>query len=203
MRLGRSAVWLRIHLCGGVLFALLVLMHTDFRIPSGTLNRALWALSLWVTATGLAGLWIQRWIPRAMSSGLSDEVHYDRIPELVSGLAARAEAFAISCSEPIQAFYRTSLAAAFASPRPSFIYYADVTGGRRARKRQFEYLARALGAEERGKLDNLEAMYRSKLELDAHYSLQRALRWWLVAHVPFSIVLLLLVGLHVFFVLSY
>ena len=201
--LGRSAVWLRWHRYGGVLFLLLVLMHSGFKMPGGAFNLVLWILSFWMTVTGLLGLWIQWWIPRVITSGLADEVHYDRIPELVSGLAARAEAFVTSCSDPIQSFYRASLAATFASPQPRFIYYTDVTGGRHSRKKQFEYLAHALGGEERGKLDRLERMFRAKLELDAHYSLQRALRWWLMAHVPFTMLLLFLVAIHVFFALRY
>ena len=60
-----------------------------------------------------------------------------------------------------------------------------------------------LGGEDRGKLDRLEAMFRSKLELDAHYSLQRALRWWLLAHVPFTLVLVFLVIVHVWFAVRY
>jgi len=201
--LGRAAAWLRWHLYGGVLFQLLVLMHSEFRAPQGVLNWALWLLTFWMTATGLLGLWIQRWIPRAITSGLADEVHYDRIPDLVRTLAARAEALVASCSDPIQSFYQTSLAATFAAPRPSIVFYADVTGGRYARKKQFEFLANALGGEERGKLDRLERLFRAKLELDAHCSLQRALRWWLVVHVPMAVVLLSLVTLHVYFALRY
>jgi hypothetical protein len=201
--LGRVATWLRWHLYGGVLFQLLVLMHSGFHVPGGALNLLLWFLTLWLTVTGLLGLWIQRWIPRAISSGLADEVHYNRIPELVQGLAQRAEAFVASCDESIQSFYRTSLAPAFAAPQPKLIYYADVTGGRLSRRRQFEYLANALGTEERKKLEQLEGMFRAKLELDAHYSLQRALRWWLVAHVPVAIVLVVLVAAHVVIALRY
>ena len=201
--LGRAALWLRWHLYGGVLFQLLVLMHTRFRAPSGALNLMLWVLALWLTLSGLLGLWIQRWIPRALTSGLANEVHYDRIPELVRRLSSSAEAFVASCSEPIQSFYRTSLAATFASPQPSFTYYADVTGGRYSRRKQFQYLARALAGEERSKLDRLEQMFKAKLELDAHYSLQRALRWWLMAHVPVATILVLLVTIHVYFALRY
>ena len=201
--LGRAAVWLEWHMYGGVLFLLLVLMHSGFGVPGGALNLALWLLSIWMIVTGLLGLWIQRWIPRAMTSGLADEVHFDRIPELVADLATRAEGFVASCSDPIQSFYQSSLAAKFASPQPSFIYYADVSGGRHSRRKQFEYLSNSLGAAEREKLGQLQTLFRAKLELDAHFSLQRALRWWLVAHVPFTVILLFLVVIHVVFVLRY
>jgi hypothetical protein len=201
--LGPASVWLRWHLYGGLLFELLVLMHTRFRMPVGALNLLLWAFALWLTISGLLGVWIQRWIPRAIASGLANEVHYDRIPELVRRLASNAEAFVASCSEPIQSFYQTNLAAIFASPQPSLTYYADVTGGRHSRQKQFQYLARALGGEERTKLDRLERMFQAKLELDAHYSLQRALRWWLVAHVPIAVILVMVVTIHVYFALRY
>jgi cytochrome b subunit of formate dehydrogenase len=39
--------------------------------------------------------------------------------------------------------------------------------------------------------------------LDAHYTLQKALRWWLYLHVPASLMLVLLVGLHVYAVIYY
>ena len=53
------------------------------------------------------------------------------------------------------------------------------------------------------RLGELQQLYRAKLELDAHYTLQHVLRGWLVLHVPVSLVLLVLVGLHVFTVLYY
>ena len=53
------------------------------------------------------------------------------------------------------------------------------------------------------KLDDLQAMYKTKLEIDAHYTLQKALRWWLYLHVPVSIVLIVLLALHIFAVVYY
>ena len=52
-------------------------------------------------------------------------------------------------------------------------------------------------------IDLLERDYRTKLEIDAHYTLQRALRWWLWLHVPASLVLLVFVAVHLFTVLYY
>ena len=45
LRLGSAASWLRLHLYGGLLFSLLVLMHSGFRVPIGRLTLSVWLLS--------------------------------------------------------------------------------------------------------------------------------------------------------------
>ncbi len=201
--LGNSKGWVQFHIYGGLLAGLLFLFHTGFRIPHGAFNWILWLLSVWVTVSGVIGVVLQRWIPRVLSSGLSTEAVYERIPELVAQIRERAESLVGSCTEPVRDFYRTSVAGVLAMPQPRLIYYFDVTGGIQARIKQFEFLRRVLSVEEKEMLDGLQDMYRTKLELDAHYSLQTALRWWLFTHVPFSLVLLLMIGLHVWAVWYY
>ena len=182
---------------------LVVLIHSGFHAYGGALNLALWTTSIWMTLSGLLGLWVQWWIPRVITSGLSDEVHFDRIPELVTALATAAEKLVASSGDPIQTFYRSRLAPMFAAPQPSFAYYVDVSGGQRRRTKEFEFLARGLEDDERVKLRRLESMFHAKMELDAHASLQRGLRTWLMLHVPATIALLLLVIVHIFLVLRY
>lgn len=201
--LGNSKVWVQFHIYGGLLAGLLFLLHIGFRFPSGLFNWLLWLLAVWVTVSGVIGVGLQRWIPRILSSGLSTEAVYERIPDLVAQIRERAETLVASCSEPVRNLYRTSVAAALAMPEPRLIYYFDVTGGIQSRVKQFEFLRRVLSAEEKEKLDSLQDLYRTKLELDAHYSLQTALRWWLFSHVPLSLVLLLMIALHVWAVWYY
>ncbi|MFQ5568279.1 MAG: hypothetical protein ACE5G0_01305 [Rhodothermales bacterium] len=203
LRPGRSWYYLQVHVYGGSLFLLLVFMHVGFKVPHGILAWWLWFFSIWVVASGLLGVVLQKWIPTLLNSGLSVEVHYDRIPELIEGIRARADELARSCDYPIRAFYRKNLAPALALPETRLIYYLDVTGGIQARIRQFDYLRALLPAAEQEKLDALRAIYKTKLEIDAHYTLQKALRWWLYLHVPVSILLIALLGLHLFAVLYY
>ena len=40
----------------------------------------------WTTASGLLGVWLQKWIPAALAEGLQVEALYERIPELVERL---------------------------------------------------------------------------------------------------------------------
>jgi hypothetical protein len=200
---GRGRAWLWLHVWGGALFLLLASMHSGFAWPTGALTWWLFLLSWWTVLSGLAGLFLQRWIPRVLSSGLSVEVNYERIPELIDEVRSKAEALVAGADETISELYERSMASELAAPNPRFVYFTDVTGGIRSRLTDLEYLRRFLPAEEKEKLDKLEELFRVKLEIDAHYTLQRVLRNWLYFHVPPSVVLLGLVVLHVLTVLYY
>lgn len=201
--LGTARAWLDFHFFAGALFLLLVLMHSGFRLPTGWVTWWLWALSFWTVAGGALGLLIQKWIPRQLASGLSVEVHYDRIPELCSEVLARAEKLTQDCSEPVLDLFERTVAPALVRPRRRLIYLVDVTGGAQAQLREFRYLRRYLTAEEDDTLDQLEELFKTKLEMDAHYTLQPILRWWLYIHVPTSILLLGFLAIHLAAVFLY
>lgn len=200
---GRSHTWVQFHVYGGMLFLLLVFMHSGFHVPSGGVTWWLWFLSIWITISGLLGVALQKWIPRILTSGLTIEVVYERIPELVREIRDRAEGVAIAGTDPVRDFYQKNVAAALVAPQTRLIYYFDITGGSHPRARQFEYLRRVLSSEDRNNLDQIESIYKTKLELDAHYTLQKALRWWLYAHVPVSLMLIVLLAVHLYSVFHY
>lgn len=201
--MGKSRDWLQFHLYAGTLAAILVLMHGGFSLPSGALNWWLWLLTMWITVSGLIGVAIQRVVPRMLASGLTTEVVYERIPELVGQIREGAEKLVETCTDPVRDFYRRNLVSILGSLQPRAIYYIDITGGIQSRVRQFDYLRKVLSSEEKEKLDRLETLFRTKLEMDAHYTLQRALRWWLYSHVPVSLVLLVLIAIHLYAVWYY
>lgn len=201
--LGRTQTWVQLHVYGGTLFLLLVLMHSGFRWPGGTVERWLLVLSLWVAGSGLVGVLLRKWLPRVLSSALTTEVLYERIPELAATLRRRAEELAREAPAPVRDLHRRSLAPLLAAPRFRWIYFADVTGGIAHRLRELDYLAERLPAGEREVLDDLRSVVLTKLELDVHFTLQRPLRWWLYGHVPPSLALLALVAVHLVTVLYY
>jgi hypothetical protein len=196
--LGRSRTWQQFHVYGGGLFFLFVLMHQGFRLPTGQMTWWLFFLSLWVFLSGLLGVFLQTWIPRTLASGLRTEAVYERIPRLVDDLRQRAEELAAEGPPPVQDFHRRSLAALMAGPRVRAAYCFDVTAGGRALRESFGFLRGMVPAEHRPLVDDLEEVCAAKVELDAHYTLQRGLRWWMALHLPPSIALLVLVGLHIF-----
>ena len=198
LKLGKAKSWLHVHIYGGMIFLLLALMHSGFHIPKGMLTWWLWFLSIWVTISGLIGVFLQKWIPKLLTSGLAVEVVYERIPELIKEIRRKAHDLAQSCTDPVKDFYQKNIAFALVSPQPRLIYYLDITGGIQSRTKKFEYLHEFLSTKEKDKLTQLKAFYRTKLEIDAHYTLQKTLRWWLYLHVPSSLVLIILLGFHIF-----
>ncbi len=200
---GRVQDWVQFHVYGGTLFMLLVLLHSGFRWPQGVLTLWLWILSVAVTLSGLLGVLIGKTIPRILTSGLRTEVLYERIPELTTALRTKAEDLAQGSSPPIQDFYRKELAPALRCPQVRLLFLLDITGGIQERLRAFEFLRHLLSPDEQARCDELQDLYRIKLELDAHYTLQRPLRFWLYGHVPLAIVLLVLVAIHLVAVFYY
>ena len=200
---GASYHWMQIHVYGGALFLVLVALHTRGRLPAGPLAWGLWASSVWIVVTGVGGVFIQKWVPTSLTSGLTTEVHYDRIPELVRVVRERVELLVAACDDSIRTFYQTTLAAALAGPQTRLIYFVDITGGINARLRHFDYLEQFLDEEDTRRVQELRALVRTKLEMDAQYTLQKALRWWVYAHAPVALALMVLIVFHVFAVLYY
>ncbi len=200
---GAARHWLQMHLYGGTLFLVLVFMHSGFGLPVGALDWGLWLLSIWTVASGLLGVVIQRWIPRILTSGLTTEVHYDRIGELVDTLRDRSVQLIATSDAAIQDFFDHELAPQMEAPQCRLIYFLDITGGIQSQVRRFQYLARFLPEAEATRLEELKTLFVTKLELDAHYTLQGALRWWLYGHVPFSLLLVGLLGVHIFLAVYY
>lgn len=203
LHLGRAQTWLRLHVYGGGVFLLLMLMHSGFHLPSGTLSWSLWLLSLWLVLSGLGGLLLQTWLPRVLSSGLRTEVNYERIPELVGELGRRAEEVAAACGEPVRIFYGRTLAPALSAPHWDVAFLLGITAASRARLEALHSLHSLSPAEDRPRIEELADVYRTKVEVDVHYTLQRVLRGWLYAHVPPALLLLALVALHIFTVTYY
>jgi hypothetical protein len=201
--LGSARAWLRLHQYGGALVLLLVLMHSGFRVPTGPVTFWLWVLVLWTGVTGTIGLGLQRWLPRALGSGLGVEAVYERIPELVAELRTQAERLAAGCSEPVRALYARRVAPELAAPRPRWLYFVDITGGKAAQLGEFDHLRRHLAADERETLGELAGLYKTKLQLDAQLTLQRTLRLWPWIHVPASLLVLALLAVHLAAVLYY
>ena len=200
---GASYHWLQFHVYGGTLFLVLVLLHTGPRLPNSAIGWGLWVTAAWATATGLAGVLIQKWVPTALSSGLTTEVHYDRIPELVAHVRGKIEDLVAVADESVRSFYQTNLSAVLAGPETRLIYFVDITGGIQTRLRHLDHLEQFLGDADRRTIDELRMLLRTKLEMDAQYTLQKALRWWLYAHVPVAVALPVFVGFHVFAVWYY
>ena len=199
-RLGPSRTYLLVHLYGGTLFLLLLLMHSGFSLPEGPLTWLLWLLGVWVVLTGLGGVALQKWCAATLSQ-LRTEVQLQRIPDLVAELRKRGEDVASDGSAIVKDLFASELAPALASPVfrwRSFAGYVD------DRESQFDFVESIVPDDDRrDALDQLREIVRTKAEVDVHYALQTTLRRWLWVHIPAALALTGLIALHVFVVLYY
>jgi hypothetical protein len=155
-------------------------------------------LSGWTTASGLLGVWLQKWIPPTLSAGLRVEALFERIPELVAQLTAEADALMLGAGDVLERFYATEVRPRISRVRPSWSFLFDVRGGRDRALEPFRRISQFVDAAEKDKVEDLIGIYTEKMELDAHYSLQGILRRWLVLHVPAAGLLMGLLAIHIF-----
>lgn len=193
---GTAQRWLQFHIYGGALGFVFVLIHEGFRAPAGFVGWALLVLSVWSTATGLAGVWLQKWIPAMIASGLNALAVFDRIPGLVETLRTESASLAAGSSEMFERFYSEEVEPALAGINTSWDYLVDIQGGRERRLAPFDRMAPFLEEAERERLAGLRAIFTEKLELDAQYSLLRILRLWSAFHVPPAVLFVALIVYH-------
>jgi hypothetical protein len=195
--LGTAQRWLHLHVYGSALAMLFVLLHMGPRWPAGTMGWLLLVLSAWTTVTGFAGMWLQRLIPFLLASRLSVEAIYERIPDLVKGLAAEADALMKDAPDVFARAYSTEIRPLLAEPQVSVAWLTGSSPAREALLRPLANLRPFLDAGDRARLEDLEAILQDKVDLDAQMSLQRILRTWLVIHVPAAMLLLGLLAVHI------
>lgn len=201
--LGNTQRWIQFHIYGGALAFFFVLIHEGPHLPEGSIGWLLLSLTIWTTLSGLVGVWLQKWIPAALSKGLELEVIYERIPEILRALQQEADGIRSGASEMLSDFYRDAVVPSLSGIHPSWSYLWDVRSGRDARLAPFARLSAFLDTAERDRLSDLRSILVEKMELDAHYSLQRILRAWLVLHLPPALLLFGLVLFHVWTSVAY
>jgi len=189
--------WLQFHVYGSTLAAVFVLAHTGLRLPVGQFGWWLFVLTAWTTVSGLIGVGLQKWIPSLIASQLSVEVIYDRIPDILEQLRADAAKQAEGASEVLQRFYDSQVQPALAGLSPSWSYVFDAHSGHDERLAAFDSIQSFVVEADKEKLADLKTIVNEKLQIEAHYSLQRLLRLWPLVHVPPAMVLMAFIVVHV------
>ena len=144
----------------------------------------------------------------AKEQGLSSKSFLDRgtdyfAPQIEGLFDPDLGEVAASAGDDIRRLHSTRVVPAIESPRRHWRFFLDPKGTIQSQLLHFEPLRGLLDGDERSRLDELEQLFRSKLEMDAHATLQLPLRLWLYLHVPTSLLLLGAVGLHLFSVWYY
>jgi hypothetical protein len=195
--LGTVQRWLHLHVYGSVLGLLFVFLHIGLRLPAGVIGWLLLLLSVWTVATGVFGVWLQRIGPSILLRRFNTDPLHDRIPGMVQDLAAKADAVVAKAPEALSRAYATTVRPRLSQPKASLGAIMGASRQDGEMRRALSEVERFLAEGERGPLRELESIVRDKSVLDSQFSVQYALRAWLVVHVPPAMVLMGLLVVHV------
>ena len=207
-RIGRAQTWMRGHLWMGSLSLALILFHCGFTW-NGSLTTLLMWLSFLSVGSGLAGAILQHFIPKFLTLSVPLETIYDEIPHVRRQLCDEADALAATISgtggaeDTLQAVIDPGERVRFAG-----IYAQDIrpmllpqAGSRRKISipdlaHKFDSLRNMLPDGVHAALLDLESICEEELQLRRQRRIHLWMHSWLLVHVPLSIALLVLGGVH-------
>jgi len=194
-RLGRAQTWMRGHLWLGLLSFPLILFHAGFAWR-GPLTAVLMLLLVIVIVSGIFGAALQHFLPRIMTMQVPMETIFEEIPHVRAQLREEADQLVASVGEMeaehedkarFGEIYRTRI-------RP-FLEHPPAE--------MFRSIRGAVSPELYGVLDDLESICEEQRQLNRQTRLYHWLHAWLLVHVPLSIALLVLGGVHAIAALRY
>ncbi len=205
--LGSSAAWLQLHVYGGLGCVVVYVYHTAGRWPTGLFENVLGLLFLGVAASGVAGIFISRTVPRRLTLA-GGEVIYERIPAYREQLRTAADKLVAETVESSGAtvlaeYYAGPLSDYFRGPRDRGSHLRQSNRPLRTQLRGLEDLERFLNDDEKTAAAALKESVRLKDQLDKHSAMQGLLKTWLFVHIPLTYAMLLCVGVHVWLVLAF
>lgn len=196
-RLGRAQTWMRGHLWLGMLTLPLILFHAGFA-ARGPLTAALMALLVIVVASGVVGAILQHTLPRAITSRVPMETIYEEIPHVRAQLRDEAEQLITTLAVEAEHDDKVRFREAYAHSIRPFLEAPET-----ATSPVFESLRRTTPAPFHPTLDDLENICEEGLQLSRQRRLYHWLHAWLLVHVPLSVALLVLGGIHAVMALRY
>jgi hypothetical protein len=229
-RIGRAQTWMRGHLWLGLLSLPLILFHGGFAFR-GPLTAVLMWLFFIVIGSGVIGALVQHYVPGMMTSRVPMETIYEEIPhvrrqlreeadqlvanvcgpldvpaaeeEVVPGQQPSAVATLVDIEQEDRAHFRevymTKIRPFLENPETRGVELADP----RRSSEVFESLRRLLAAPVHGALEDLQNICDEERQLNRQIRIYRWLHGWLLVHVPLSIALLVLGGVHAVMALRY
>jgi len=187
-RIGRAQTWMRGHLWLGLLSFPLILFHGGFAFR-GTLTGVLMLLFVIVMVSGVLGAALQHYLPQIMTKQVPMETIYEEIPHVRAQLRAEAD----------QLVEATTLVEVEHEDKVRFreIYLAKIRPAlEQPDTEMFQPLRLVVPVSLHGVLDELEDICEEERQLNRQIRLYHWLHGWLLVHVPLSIVLLVLGGVH-------
>jgi hypothetical protein len=197
-RLGRAQTWLRGHLWLGLLSFPLILFHAGFAFR-GPLTRVLMILLAIVWVSGILGALVQHFVPRMMIAQVPMETIYEEIPHVREQLREEADQLVTTIDE-VDYDNKDVLRQVYAAKIRPFL---DAPEGPGVAAGTFDSLRLLTPVAVRTVVDDLENICEEHRQLRKQERVYHWLHGWLLVHVPLSIALLVLGGVHAVMALRY
>lgn len=206
-RLGKAKSWMRGHLWLGLLTLPLILFHANFSMR-GPLTFVLMLLFFAVYASGIFGAALQHYLPMLMTTRVPLETIYEEIPHIRQQLRQEADDL-VGTLESMEVEHddKVRFREAYKSTIRPFLEVPTQQGVALADDQQsvtvFESIRRAVPTELHPALGDLESICDEERQLNRQRRMYHWLHVWLLVHVPLSVVLLVLGGVHAVMALRY
>ena len=196
-RLGRASTWMRGHLWLGALTLPLILFHAGFAFR-GALTAVLMVLLAIVVASGVLGAILQHYLPRMITARVPMETIYEEIPHVRAQLREEAEQLVGTLAVEVEHDDKVRFREAYAQIIRPFLEAPET-----AASPVFQSLRRTTPVELHPALEDLENICEEEVQLTRQRRLYHWLHAWLLVHVPLSVALLVLGGIHAVMAMRY
>jgi hypothetical protein len=207
-RLGKAQTWMRGHIWMGLITLPLILLHAGGFHARGPLTLALMVLFYIVWLSGIFGAALQHYLPTMITAEVPLETIYEEIPHVRAQLRDEAEELvAAIASDEVEQDDKARLRDAYAVTIRPFLNAPEQPGVALADEQKseivFDSLRRSLPEGLRGALDDLENICEEERQFTRQKQIYQWLHAWLIVHVPLSVALLVLGGVHAVIALRY
>jgi hypothetical protein len=224
-RIGRAKVWMRGHLWLGALSLPMILMHGAF-YARGPLTFVMLILLVIVVLSGITGAALQHYLPRRIMAEVELETIYEQIPSVRDQLREEASAIVGKlCATPaavavaagvdeeeedelaLSEQERANLQHVYTDKILPFLRNPDSgdspLGSATKSRAFFEALRRQSPESIHEQINDLENICTEERQITRQRRMYLLLHSWLLVHVPLSITLLVLGGIHAIVALHY
>ncbi len=204
-RLGKGATWMRGHLWLGLVSLPLILYHGGFAWR-GPLTLIMMYLFFFVIGSGILGAMLQHYMPRMLINQVPKETIYEEIPHVRQLLREEADELVGEQVEAeredkdrLQDLYKRKVRPFLEKPDDP---KAELAVEARA-KDLFQSMRQVIPIPLHPVIDDLESICEEERQLNRQARLYHWLHAWLLVHVPLSVALLVLGGVHAIVALRY
>lgn len=205
--LGKASIWLRMHVCGGMLAVGLFWLHTGNLWPNGAYEQVLALIFYLVSFTGMIGYILVKFYPSRLTQ-IGVEVIYERIPAEIAVMREEAESIILQStqetgSDTIARHYLETFHWFFARPRHFWSHVMGSRAGAHWVRHEAANLRRYLNDVEIQHLDRITNLAYYKVRVDFQYAVQTIMKGWLLIHLPLSVAVMAMAVWHVILVHVY